>query len=161
MSSKPTRFLAAGAAALMLFVAACGDDDDTASEETTTSTTTQAPAVATTEAKDVSIEASAPETVAAGQPVPVTIKVEGLTLVKADGDTSGATGHLHLFVDREPTPAGQPIPAGQADIIHTAATEVPVPGLAAGEHTIWVVAGDGAHVPLDPPVQDKVTVKVS
>lgn len=158
MSSKPTRFLAAGAAVAMLFVTACGDDDKTASKD---ATTTEAPAVATTALKGASVDASAPATVAAGQPVPVTIKVEGLTLVKADGDTSGTTGHLHLFVDREPTPAGQPIPTGQADIIHSAATEVPVPNLAAGEHTIWVVAGDGTHTPLNPAVKDKVTVTVS
>jgi hypothetical protein len=77
----------------------------------------------------------------------------------ANGDTSGKTGHLHLFVDRDPTPAGQPIPK-EAGIIHTTETTVNVPGLAAGEHTIWVVAGDGNHVPLTPPVTARLTVNV-
>ena len=107
-----------------------------------------------------SVDVSAPATSPAGQPVRLSVKVEGLTLVKADGDRSGRSGHLHLFVDREPTPAGQPIPM-EAGIIHTAETSVEVPNLAPGEHTISVVAGDGAHVPLDPTVMDKVTVAVA
>lgn len=107
-----------------------------------------------------SLDATAPATSPSGQPVVVDVKVEGLTVVKADGDTSGATGHLHVFVDREPTPAGQAIPV-EAGIIHSAATRIEVPGLSPGEHTLWVVAGDGVHVPLDPKVMDKVTVTVT
>jgi hypothetical protein len=106
-----------------------------------------------------SVDASAPETAPAGSPVTVDVVVEGLTLVAADGDTSGTTGHLHVFVDREPTPAGEPIPA-EDGIIHSAETSIPVPNLAPGEHTLWVVAGDGTHTPLDPAVMDKVTVSV-
>jgi hypothetical protein len=106
-----------------------------------------------------SVQASAPATSPAGQPVAVAITVTGLQLMAANGDTSGKTGHLHLFVDRDPTPAGQPIPK-EAGIIHTTETTVNVPGLAAGEHTIWVVAGDGNHVPLTPPVTARLTVNV-
>jgi hypothetical protein len=109
-----------------------------------------------------SVDASAPATVSAGQPVTVDVKVQGVTLVKADGDTSGKTGHLHLFIDQAPTPAGQPIPKpADGSIIHTAATSVQVPGLAKGEHIIWVVLGDGAHFPVNPPVMDKLTVTVN
>ena len=109
-----------------------------------------------------SVHASAPATVAAGQPVVVEVKVQGVKLVKADGDTSGKTGHLHVFIDREPTPAGAPIPKpADGSIIHTADTTVSVPNLAKGEHTIWVVLGDGAHDPFTPPVMDKLTVVVS
>jgi len=50
-------------------------------------------------------------------------------MVKADGDTSGRTGHLHLFVDREPTAAGQAIPV-EAGIIHSAETRIEVTNLA-------------------------------
>ena len=106
-----------------------------------------------------SVDASAPATVPAGQPVVLTVKVEGATLAKADGDTSGRTGHLHVFVDRDPTPAGQPIPK-EAGIIHTTDTTISVPDLAPGEHTLWVVLGDGNHVPFAPAVLDKVTVTV-
>ncbi len=107
-----------------------------------------------------SVDASAPATSAAGQPVVLTVKVDGLSLVKADGDTSGATGHLHVFIDRDPTPAGQPIPV-EAGIIHTTETTISVPDLAAGAHTFTVVAGDGTHSPLNPRVMDKVSVTVT
>lgn len=103
-----------------------------------------------------SLQATASAT-SAGQPVTVTIRVEGVTLAAADGDRSGRTGHLHLFVDREPTAPGQPIPK-EAGIIHTAETTVEVSGLAPGEHVIWVVLGDGVHIPFDPLVADKVVV---
>lgn len=108
-----------------------------------------------------SVKASAPATVTSGQPVTISVKVEGLSLVKANGDTSGRSGHLHLFVDKQPTPPGQPIPSGDPTIIHTAETTVTLPNLAPGEHTIWVVAGDGTHKPLEPPVMDKVTLTVT
>lgn len=107
-----------------------------------------------------SIDASTPATSPAGQPVILTVKVDGLTLVKADGDTSGTTGHLHVFIDRDATPAGQPIPV-EAGIIHTAERTIPVPDLPPGAHTLTVVAGDGSHSPLNPRVMDKVTFTVN
>jgi hypothetical protein len=106
-----------------------------------------------------SLDATAPATVAAGRPVPVQVAVQGVTLVKADGDTSGKTGHVHLFIDRDPTPAGMPIPK-EDGIIHSADSTIPIPGLAAGEHVIWVVLGDGNHFPFDPLVADRITVTV-
>ncbi len=120
--------------------------------------TTQAEA--TVKVDGPSLDATAPATSPAGQPVVVDVKVEGLTMVKADGDTSGRTGHLHVFVDREPTPTGQAIPV-ESGIIHSAETRIEVPNLAPGEHTLWVVAGDGTHSPLNPRVMDKLTVTVA
>jgi hypothetical protein len=109
-----------------------------------------------------SVDATAPATLAAGQPLSIDVAVEGVQIVKADGDTTGATGHLHAFVDRDPTRyAGQPIPAGDAAIIHTAAVPIVVPGLTPGEHTIWIVLGNGGHVAFDPPVMDKLLVTVA
>ncbi len=106
-----------------------------------------------------SVDASAPAKVAAGQAVSLKVTVTGVTLVKTDGAAAGTTGHLHVLVDREPVP-GQPIPK-EAGIIHTIETTISVPGLTAGDHTIWVVLGDGTHVPYDPAVLDKVTVTVA
>lgn len=106
-----------------------------------------------------SLTATAPASVKAGDPVTVQMQVDGLRLTPADGDTSGQTGHLHLFVDRSPTPAGQPIPK-EDGIIHTADTSVTLPAMAPGDHTVWVIAGNGAHVPLDPPVMARVTFTV-
>jgi hypothetical protein len=109
-----------------------------------------------------SVHATVAPTSAAGQPVTVTVAVQGVTLVKADGDTSGKTGHLHLFIDRDPTPAGESIPKPpDGSIIHTADTTINVPNLAKGEHTIWVVLGNGAHDPFAPPVMDKLTFMVT
>lgn len=109
-----------------------------------------------------SVHASVQPTNPAGQPVVVTVKVQGVTLVKANGDTSGKTGHLHLFIDREPTPANESIPKPpDGSIIHTADTTISVPNLAKGDHTLWVVLGNGAHDPWKPPVMDKITFTVS
>ena len=109
-----------------------------------------------------SLDATAPATAAAGQPVSIGVAVEGVTLVKADGDTSGKTGHLHAFVDKDPAQFnGQPIPAGDPAIIHTAASPIVIPSLTAGEHTIWIVLGNGVHTAFDPPVMDKLTVTVT
>ena len=106
-----------------------------------------------------SVVLSAPATIAAGDPVTIDARVDGLALTAADGDRSGRTGHLHFFVDRPPTPADQPIPR-EDGIIHTTDTRVSIPGLAPGEHTVWVVAGDGVHVPLVGPVMAKTTFTV-
>jgi hypothetical protein len=116
-------------------------------------------AEATVAVEGPSIHAKAPATVTAGSPVVVDVAVTGVTLVKADGDATDKTGHLHVFVDREPTATGQPIPK-EAGIIHTAEKRIAIPGLTAGEHTIWVVLGNGVHVPFDAPVLDKMTVTV-
>jgi uncharacterized protein (DUF736 family) len=107
-----------------------------------------------------SLNATAPATLAAGQPLSVDVAVQGVELVKADGDTSGRTGHLHVFIDKEPT-AGQTIPVGDAMILHSATAPISITGLAAGPHTIWVVLGNGNHIAFDPLVADKLTVTVS
>lgn len=159
-ASRTSHRLAGSMAALALAtaLAACGGQStDDAVEEVPTET--DAPTSTEAAATGVTVDAIAPATVTAGAAVPVTVEVKGITLVKADQDTSGATGHLHVFIDRQPTPAGQPIPV-EAGVIHTASTTIEVAGLAAGEHTLWVVAGNGAHVPFEG-ATDKVTVTVS
>jgi hypothetical protein len=119
-----------------------------------------AQAEATLKVDGPALDATAPAASPSGQPVVVNVKVEGFSVVKADGDTSGRSGHLHVFVDRDPTPVGQAIPV-EAGIIHSADTRIEVANLSPGEHTLWVVAGDGTHKPLDPRVMDKLTVTVS
>ena len=108
-----------------------------------------------------SVDASAPAEVEAGQPFEVAVKVEGVTLVKADGDLSGKTGHLHLFIDKDPAAPGDAIPSGDPAIIHSATAPIPVPALAPGEHTLWVVLGNGGHIAWKPVVLDKLTVTVA
>lgn len=111
--------------------------------------------------KGPSLQVSGPATATVGQPVTISVKTQGVRLMPADGDTSGATGHLHVFIDRAPTPDGQAIPK-EAGIIHTAATSIEIPAFTTpGEHVLWVVLGNGNHVPFNPPVLDKLTVTVS
>lgn len=106
-----------------------------------------------------SVSVRAPAKVAAGSVVALDIAVEGLDIVAADGDTSGRTGHLHVFVDRDPAAPGGAIPK-EAGIIHTTETHVEVPDLAPGDHVFWVVAGDGTHTALTPAVRATATVTV-
>lgn len=97
----------------------------------------------------------------AGRRPRLTLGAEGVEIADVAGDTSGTTGHLHFFIDREPTPAGTPIPdPADGTIIHTAATSVEFPAMARGEHVIWVVLGDANHIPFEPPVMDRVVVVV-
>lgn len=107
------------------------------------------------------LDATAPATIAAGEALSIDVAVTGVTLAKADGDTSGKTGHLHVFVDVPPVAPGVAIPTGDPKIIHSATAPVAVAGLTPGEHTIWVVLGDGAHVAFLKPVRDKVVVTVT
>jgi hypothetical protein len=118
-----------------------------------------AEATVETTVRGPSVDASVPASIAADQPFDVDVAVEGVELVKADGDTSGKTGHLHLFIDKEPD-LDAPIPVGDPAIIHSATAPIAVTGLASGEHTLWVVLGNGAHVPFDPPVMEKLTITV-
>lgn len=107
-----------------------------------------------------SVRATAPRKVTAGEPVNVALSVEGIEIIKPNNDTSGATGHFHLFVDRPPVRAGQVIPK-EPGIIHSAESTVPVPDLTPGDHTIWVVVGDGTHRALSPLVADRITITVT
>jgi hypothetical protein len=113
--------------------------------------------------KGPSVTASAPATAKVGESVTLDLASEGVDIKAADGDNSGKTGHYHVFVDPEKPPAadGQVIPKVENKIIHTTEPKVELTGLAAGEHTIWVVVGDGRHIPLDPLTAAKLTVVVS
>ena len=111
--------------------------------------------------KGPSLHVTAPATAQVGEPVTIKVKTAGVRLTPANGDTSGASGHLHVFIDRDPTPAGQPIPKDPT-VIHTAEPTIMLPAFTTpGDHTVWVVLGDGNHVPFTPPVMDKVTITVA
>ena len=90
----------------------------------------------------------------------VTVRLEvagGLTIAPA-GTMEPGTGHHHLVVDAALPAAGSPIPTTPGVHIHMgqAQTEYEITGLAAGEHTVIAVVGDGAHMPLMPSVADTV-----
>jgi len=99
---------------------------------------------------------------ALGNPVTVTVETSGAVIKDAAaGDPNAA--HLHYFIDRDPATVlqpGQPIPSGQADIIHTPNTSEPLPSLSPGPHSVWVVLAHTDHTPYSPNVQDRVTFTI-
>lgn len=105
---------------------------------------------------------AAPEggaTVAA--PVTIEWSAEGVTIKGATDATSREEGHFHVFVDKSPElEEGVPIPGGDPQIIHTAATSLELADLADGEHTVTVVLGYSDHTPWWPQVSDSVTFTV-
>lgn len=83
----------------------------------------------------------------AGNVVDLQVAAEGLEIVEADGDTSGDTGHFHVFIDRDPVAPGETI--SNADgIFHFSGDRVRIPGLAVGTRKLTLVLGDGSHVRL-------------
>jgi len=106
-----------------------------------------------------SLHASAPETNEAGEPVPVSIELDGPEVVPTGPDASAAIGPFALFVDREPTAPDVPVPE-ERGIIHSSDRVVNVPGLGGGEHVVWVVLLKGDKTPHDPFVADRVLFEV-
>jgi hypothetical protein len=105
-----------------------------------------------------SFELADPPSTIDGNVVSMDATVEGIEIVAADGDTSGDSGHFHVFIDREPVDVGEVIPV-EPGIVHTTDDPIKVYGLSVGDHTLNVVIGDGTHERLD--IQEEsVTVEV-
>lgn len=94
-----------------------------------------------------------------GNVVSIPVSVSGFEVRKADGDTSGKTGHYHVFVDRAPVDVGTAIVMGPG-IVHSAESPIKVYGLGIGEHDLHVVLGDGTHKRVLGKVEEEVTVDV-
>jgi hypothetical protein len=108
-----------------------------------------------------SISVTAP-TVAA--PTTVSVTVTPPVNLKPAKDADATSYHLHYFVDIDPATvaqAGQPVPTGNPNIIHSAATTQDLGALAAGKHTVWVVMGDVSHIVCNPVVQGTVSFDVA
>ncbi|HEX2063905.1 MAG TPA: hypothetical protein VHE80_05745, partial [Acidimicrobiales bacterium] len=95
---RATRTLAVMAALLLLAVACGGDDSENVADTTTTSRETN------TGDRPSSVTILSPEDGAEvrGNVVSLELDADGVTIVKADGDDSGRTGHYHVFIDKEP-----------------------------------------------------------
>jgi hypothetical protein len=103
---------------------------------------------------------AAGSTVAA--PVTLNVDIGGVT-VKPAAEGDPAAFHYHALVDVDAATVlvpGQPIPTGQANIVHTADRALALPTLTPGQHTVTVVLTRTDHVPLNPSVQDRVTFTV-
>lgn len=92
----------------------------------------------------ISISRPASGTHVAGNVATLHVGATGISLVAADGDRSGNTGHFAVYVDAPPVAAGDVITPGQA-VITTASTEIPVAGLQVGRHMLTIVLADGSE----------------
>lgn len=151
MNRFPHRFVRAAClvSSLALLTAACGGDDDVASSAATTTEPASA---------SVAITSPADGTVVKGNVVTLALKVTGITIVAADGDTSGKTGHIHAFIDREPVAVGAAIPK-EAGVVHSVDNPLRLTGLTVGKHVIKVVLGDGTHTRITG-AADQISVTV-
>lgn len=96
-----------------------------------------------------------------GPNVTVRLEVSGFPIVIA-GDMTPGTGHHHLYLDADLTPASEPVPTVPGSIIHMgdASSAYTFENVAPGEHRIIAVVADGAHFPLQPWVVDTVFFRV-
>jgi len=141
-------------AVMLLALSACS------SAKTTDTASPSAAASAKAEAPTLSIASPKDGEEIKGNVASLQLSTDYIKIVKADGDTSGKSGHFHVFVDKDPVAAGEVIPNEKGAIFHSAANPVLVPGLAIGDHTLTVVLGDGAHKRIGT-VEAKVKVKVT
>lgn len=140
----------AAAACVALVLAACGAI--ASPDEAAPPTATPAASAAEQRIVAASWEMDGPD-------VRIHVEASGFEVRLVQGDTSGRTGHLHLFVDRAPVAAGGQI-GFEEGIIHTVTRDILVPDLSPGSHTIWVVAADGADQAFDPLVATRLDVTV-
>ena len=96
-------------------------------------------------------------------PVTLQVEINGGTVKPAEqGDPQAF--HYHVLVDVDPATviqAGQPIPTGQANIIHTADLRLALANLSPGQHTVTVILTRTDHVPLSPGIEDRVRFTVA
>ncbi|HEX9315509.1 MAG TPA: DUF4399 domain-containing protein, partial [Actinomycetota bacterium] len=83
-------------------------------------------------------------TVVSGDTATIALDVSGIKIVAPDSDTSGKTGHFHVFIDKDPVPAGTVIPHAPG-IVDTEENPIYVTGLTDGDHKLVIVLGDGVH----------------
>lgn len=141
--------------ALTLALAACASDTEQPAPEV------EAPETESEMIAEVTIVEPAEGAVVEGPSVRVRLEASGVRIVLA-GDTTSGTGHHHIFLDDDLSPAGQPVPSVPGRIVHMGdgSAEYLFDDVAAGEHRLITVVADGVHVPLQPWVVDTVTFTV-
>ena len=93
------------------------------------------------------------------QPVVLTITAVGVQITPPNADVSQATGHFAVFLDREPTPLGTPVP-DERGIVNTSDTVVALRDIGSGEHFVWVLLLRGDKTPFEPMITDRVEFEV-
>jgi hypothetical protein len=99
--------------------------------------------------------------VVTGPDVVVILAAHDFTVVRA-GDATPNSGHHHVFLDRDLSPAGAPIPTEAGRIVHlgNGAGEITLQGVPPGRHRLIAMVGDAGHVPLQPLLADTVRFTV-
>jgi hypothetical protein len=79
------------------------------------------------------------------------------------GNPAPNSGHHHVFLDRDLSPAGQPIPANEPGrLVHmgNGASQLVLENVPSGRHRLIAMVGDAGHVPLQPLLVDTVRFSV-
>lgn len=150
--SGPSRF---GVLLLALGIVACGGETG----EMAGGEEGEATAAASDERRVEIVRPAEGDTVE-GPAVEVGLAAHGFTVVPA-GDTTPNSGHHHLFLDRDVSPAGEPIPAEAGHIVHMGdgSDTFVFDSVASGPHRLITVVGDAIHVPV-PGLRDTVEFTV-
>ena len=133
---KLRTFWIPAALVIAMLLAACGGTAKKTSSTPSAKEANEPPTVSITSPKDGEV--------VKGNVVDLALSSDYIKIVAADGDTSGKSGHYHVFIDKDPVPAGTVIPK-EKGIVHSAKPTVQLTGLTVGDHVIKVVLGDGAH----------------
>jgi len=148
--SRASRF---GVLLLALGLAACGGETGEMAEG-------EEAAARAPDERRVEIVRPADGDTVEGFAVEVRLAAHGFTVVPA-GDTTPNSGHHHLFLDRDVSPAGEPIPAEEGHVVHMGdgSSTFVFDSVAPGPHRLITVVGDAIHVPV-PGLRDTVEFTV-
>lgn len=93
----------------------------------------------------------------------ISVNLSSTVPIVPAGDLTEGTGHHHLYLNAELTPADQPVPTVPGSIVHMgdASSTFVFSDVEPGEYTLIAVVADGVHVPLQPWVVDTVTFTVA
>jgi hypothetical protein len=92
----------------------------------------------------------------------ISVTLSSTVQILPAGDMTPGTGHHHLYLNADLTPADQPVPTVPGSIVHmgNAAATYVFEDVPAGEYRLIAVVADGVHMPLQPWVVDTVTFTV-
>lgn len=93
----------------------------------------------------------------------ISVTLSSTVQILPAGDMTPGSGHHHLYLNADLTPAGQPVPTVPGSIIHMgdASAAYTFEGVEPGEYRLIAVVADGLHMPLQPWVVDTVTFTVA
>lgn len=124
-----------------------------------------APSLAAPRPADASLKivSPTPDQVLPAGPVKVSIDYSGPVLVPGVQAKKLDDYHLHFILDEDASQyigTTRPIPAGNPNIIHSAAKEVTFDNVAPGQHTVTVLMSGNNHISVATPVTASVTFSV-